>query len=71
MLSAGIPCGRSCVKSISRIETYMGAFGGLITPAHSLILRLVTLSMGERRPLPCINFKDSTCPAELPRWLSW
>ena len=26
---------------------------------------------GERRPLPCINFKDSVCPAELPRWLSW
>ena len=23
------------------------------------------------RPLPCINFKDSACPAELPRWLSW
>ena len=22
---------------------------------------------GERRPLPCINFKDSACPAELPR----
>ena len=20
---------------------------------------------------PCINFKDSACPAELPRWLSW
>ena len=26
---------------------------------------------GERRHLPCINFKDSACPAELPRWLSW
>ena len=25
---------------------------------------------GERRPLPCINFKDLACPAELPRWLS-
>ena len=21
--------------------------------------------------LPCINFKDSACPAELPQWLSW
>ena len=20
--------------------------------------------------MPCINFKDSACPAELPRWLS-
>ena len=26
---------------------------------------------GERRHLPCINFKDSARPAELPRWLSW
>ena len=38
---------------------------------YGIILRLVTLSIGERRPLPCINFKDSACPAELPRWLSW
>ena len=22
-------------------------------------------------PLPCINLKNSACPAELPRWLSW
>ena len=27
--------------------------------------------LGERRHLPCINFKDSARPAELPRWLSW
>ena len=26
---------------------------------------------GERCHLPCINFKDSARPAELPRWLSW
>ena len=26
---------------------------------------------GERRHLPCIYFKDSARPAELPRWLSW
>ena len=26
---------------------------------------------GEKRHLPCINFKDSARPAELPRWLSW
>ncbi len=26
---------------------------------------------GERRHLPCINFKDSAHPAELFRWLSW
>ena len=26
---------------------------------------------GERRPLPCINFNDSACPAELSQWLSW
>ena len=26
---------------------------------------------GERRHLPCINFKDSARPAELPWWLSW
>ena len=26
---------------------------------------------GVRRHLPCINFKDSARPAELPRWLSW
>ena len=26
---------------------------------------------GERRHLPCINFKDSARPAELPQWLSW
>ena len=26
---------------------------------------------GERHHLPCINFKDSARPAELPRWLSW
>ena len=26
---------------------------------------------GERRHLPCINFKDSARPAELPLWLSW
>ena len=26
---------------------------------------------GERRHLPSTNFKDSACPAELPRWLSW
>ena len=22
-------------------------------------------------PLPCINFKDLACPAELPQWPSW
>ena len=26
---------------------------------------------GERRHLPCINFKDSARPAELLQWLSW
>ena len=26
---------------------------------------------GERRPLPCISFKDLACPAELPQWISW
>ena len=37
----------------------------------SLILRLVTLFIRGETPLPCINFKDSACPAELPQWLSW
>ena len=42
--------------------------GGLITLAHSLILRSVTLSIGKRCPF---NYNDSACPTELPRWLSW
>ena len=44
--------------------------GGLITPAYSAEVEYPCLS-GERRHLPCINFKDSARPAELPRWLSW
>ena len=40
----------------------VGAFGGLITLAHSLILKWLPCPSGERHPLLCINFKDWACP---------
>ena len=58
-------------RSVIHVCVYVHTLTRTHAHTHTHTHARVYIIHVERRHLPCINFEDLACPAELPRWLSW